>query len=163
MKTPLPRKVIAAIALFGLASGCFALEFRNTSWLMTGSDVIASEPGRVVSEQSYAAQHQILFRSVVNGYTATITYLLENDRLLSASYTFNKDVAGKAFEAMKQDLIAKNGAPSVQTDTLLAWRLVRTEIALTHLADGTTQAGYWEKAYFAQINNLSAASIAPKK
>ena len=96
------KKVCAAFAFLCLASSCFALEFRNTSWMMTGTDVIASETSRVVSEESYSNQRQIVFRSVVNGYTATITYLLEDDKLLSASYTFAKDLSSRAFEAMKR-------------------------------------------------------------
>jgi hypothetical protein len=157
------KKVWAAFAFICVANGCFALEFRNTSWLMTGVDVIASETSRAVSEASYSNQRQIVFRSVVNGYTATITYLLEDDKLLSASYTFTKDLSSRAFEAMKKDLLVKNGVPSVQTDTLLAWRLAKTEIALTHLTDGTTQAGYWEKSYFARINNLDTPQSSPNK
>jgi hypothetical protein len=150
------KKVFIALALLCLAYSAFALEFRKTSWLMTKAEVIASENSRVVSEQSFSNQRQVVFQALIYGYTAIITYLLEDDKLVSASYTFKKDMNSLAFEAMKKELLGKNGAASFQKGSLLGWRLANTEIALTHLADGTTQAGYWEKAYFARMNNLTA-------
>jgi hypothetical protein len=151
------KKAFAALLFLCLAYGSFALEFRKTSWMMTEAEVIASESTRVVSEQTVANQRQVVFQSVVNGYSATITYLLEDNKLLSASYTFKRDASRTAYNAMKKDLTAANGIASFQKDDLLGWRLPKTEIALTHLSDGTTYAAFWEKAYFGRINNLTAA------
>jgi hypothetical protein len=92
---------------------------------------------------------------MVNGFPATITYLLENDKLLSASYTFKRDPDRKAFDFMKLDLTSRNGKPAFEKENLVGWRLERTEIALAHLPDGSSYAAYWEKAYFARINNLA--------
>ncbi|MGA2639406.1 MAG: hypothetical protein ABSG21_00725 [Spirochaetia bacterium] len=148
------KRVFVVFAFLFLAYSSFALEFRNTSWLMTGEEVIASEAGSVVSYLSLPGQQQIVFRTFVNGFPATITYVLENNKLLSASYTFKKDLDRKAFDSMKQELISKNGKPAFEKESLVGWRLDRTEIALAHLPDGTSYAAYWEKSYFARINNL---------
>ncbi len=121
---------------------------------MTQEEVIASETGSVVSELSLPGQQQIVFRTVVNGFPATITYILENDRLLSASYTFKRDLDRKAFSSMKQDLASRNGKPAFEEENLVGWRLAKTEIALAYLPDGSSYVAYWEKAYFARINNL---------
>jgi hypothetical protein len=157
----LKRASVVFVFLF-LAYSSFALEFRNTSWLMTKEEVIASESGGVVSELSLPGEQQIVFRTLVNGFPATITYLLENDKLLSASCTFKRDLGRKAFDSMKKDLIDQNGKPAFEKENLVGWRLERTEIALAHLPDGTSYAAYWEKAYFARINNL-AETGAPRK
>ncbi len=122
---------------------------------MTREEVIASETGPVVSELSLPGQRQILFRALVNGFPATITYLLENNQLLSASCNFKRDFDHKAFDAMKLDLTGRNGKPAFEKENLVGWRLVKTEIALAHLPDGTSYAAYWEKSYFARINNLA--------
>jgi hypothetical protein len=148
------KKAFTAFAFLILASNAFALEFRNTSWLMTKDEVIASETGRIVSELNLPGQHQVVFRTLVNGFPATITYLLEDDKLLSASYTFKRDLDRAAFDAMKRELTVKNGNPTFEKENLLGWRLLRTEIALAHLPDGTSYAAYWEKTYFARLNNL---------
>jgi len=149
------KKAFIATILFFLSCSLFALEFRKTSWLMTKEEVIASESGRVVSELSLPGQQQIVFRTLVNGFPATITYLLENDKLLSASYTFKKDTDRTAFDGMKQDLVKQYGKPAFEQENLVGWRLEKTEIALAHLKDGTSYAAYWEKTYFARINNLA--------
>ena len=151
------KKASIVAVLLLLSYSTFALEFRKTSWLMSKEEVIASESGRVVSELSLPGQQQIVFQTLVNGFPATITYLLENDKLLSASYTFKRDIDRAAFDAMKQDLIGTNGKPSFERDDLVGWRLERTEIALAHLKDGTSYAAYWEKTYFARINNLAGS------
>ena len=156
------KKAFIAVVFLILSYSSFALEFRKTSWLMTKEQVIASETGRVVSELSLPGQQQIVFRTMVNGFPATITYLLENDKLLSASYTFKRDMDRAAFDAMKQELTAKNGKPSFEKDDLVGWRLNKTEIALAHLKDGTTYAAYWEKTYFARINNLAGSGDTAK-
>ena len=151
------KKALSTIALLCLASTAFALDFRATTWLMTKAQVIDSESTRVVSERSFPGLQELVFKSLVNGFTATITYVLENNRLLSGSYAFQKDTSRSAFEAAKKDLIAKYGAASFQTSDLLGWRLEKTEIALAHLPDGITHADFWEKSYFARINGLAAA------
>jgi len=150
------KRVVVVSAFLLVAYGSFALEFRNTSWLMTKEEVIASESGRVISELSLPGQQQIVFQTLVHGFPATITYILENDKLLSASYSFKRDLDCKAFDSMKQELISQNGNPTFEKENLVGWRLQRTEIALAHLPDGTSYAAYWEKAYFARINNLAA-------
>jgi hypothetical protein len=130
----------------------FALEFRRSSWMMTRDEVIASEQGRVLAEKTLPGQQQIVFRTVLDGIPATITYTLEDDKLLSASYTFRRDTDRKAFDYMRQDLAGTNGAPSFEKKDLAGWRLDRTEIALAHLSDGTSCVVFWEKAYFRRIN-----------
>ncbi len=149
------KKGIIVFALLSIAAGAAgALEFRNTTWLMTKDQVIASETGRVVSVVDLAGQQQVVVRSVVDGFSATITYTLENDKLLSASCSFRKDQDSAAFSAMRRDLIGRNGKPTFEKPALIGWTLDKTEIALAHLQDGTTYAAYWEKSYFARINNL---------
>jgi hypothetical protein len=39
---------------------------------------------------------------------------------------------------------------------MLAWRLPRTEIALTWLPDRSCYVVYWQKEYFARINGLTS-------
>jgi hypothetical protein len=151
------KKAFIALAFLFLSYSTFALEFRKTSWLMTREEVIASETGRVVSELSLPGQQQIVYRTLVNGFPATITYLLENDKLLSASYTFKKDSDRTAFDGMKRDLVRQYGKPVFEKENLVGWRPEKTEIALAHLPDGTTYAAYWEKTYFARINNLAGS------
>jgi hypothetical protein len=96
----------------------------------------------------------VVLKTWVDGLPATVTYILENDALLSASYTFARDTDRRAWVAMMQDLAEKNGPPAFEQENLAGWRLGKTEIALAHLKDGTTQAAYWEKSYFARINHL---------
>jgi hypothetical protein len=154
------KRVVIVLAFLTIAYGSFALEFRKTSWLMSKEEVIASEGGRVISELSLPGQQQVVFRSLVHGFPATITYILENDRLLSASYTFKRDLDRQAFDAMKQELTSQNGSPAFEKEDLVGWRLQKTEIALAHRPDGSSYVAYWEKAYFARINNLAADGTA---
>ncbi len=155
---PAIRSALILLALVAVAESAFAQEFRKTSWLMSKEEVIASEAGRAVSETDLNDhQQQIVFQSYVNGFRVTITYLLQNDELLSASYTFRWDRDRAAFDAMKQDLQGRNGAPAFVQEDLVGWRLAKTEIALAHLKDGTTYVAYWEKSYFARLNNLPGA------
>ena len=156
------KKALVFVALLSLAESSFALEFRNTTWLMTKDDVVKSENGLFVSELNLPGQQQVVFRSLVNGLPAIITYILEHDRLISASLSFRRDVDHAAFNAMKQDLVGRNGAPSFEKESLVGWRLDRSEIALAHLRDGTTHVSYWEKSYFARINNLTEAGSTAK-
>ncbi len=59
------------------------------------------------------------------------------------------------FNQFNQELLKQYGKPSFQTEKLVVWRLAKTEIALTHLPDNTCYVAYWEKAYFAKINQLA--------
>jgi hypothetical protein len=155
------KKAFIVLALISLAAGSVcALEFRNTTWLMTKEQVIASETGHIVSVVDVPGQQQIVVRSPVNGFPATITYTLENNKLVSASCSFRKDRDSTAFTAMRQELARRNGAPAFEKPALIGWTLDKTEIALAHLPDGTTYAAYWEKSYFARINNLSGKKSA---
>ncbi|HET6451440.1 MAG TPA: hypothetical protein VFI08_09015 [Spirochaetia bacterium] len=155
MHPVLRRSCLAAALLVSLAATAGAQEFRKTSWLMNREQVIASEGASLVSETDLKGnQQQVVFQSYLGGFPVMITYLLENDALLSASYTFRRDADRSAWAAMKQDLVTKNGPPSFEQENLLGWRLPKTEIALAHLKDGTTYVAYWEKSYFARINNL---------
>jgi hypothetical protein len=156
------RRLFSALALLLAAGACFGLEFRNTTWLMSRDEVIASEPGKVVAESSLRGRQQVVYRALVNGFAATITYLLENDKLLSATCSFRKDADRRAFDAMKLDMIHRDGSPAFEHEDLVGWRLERTEIALAHLPDGTSYAAFWEKSYFARINNLTDAGNPPK-
>ena len=152
------RRASFVLALLLIAGSAFAQEFRNTTWLMSKDQVLASESTHEISETNLGNhQQQVVFKSYVNGFAVTITYLLQNDELLSASYTFRRDMDRTAFVAMEQDIQSKNGAPAFERDDLIGWRLARTEIALAHLKDGTTYVAYWEKTYFARLNNLTGA------
>jgi hypothetical protein len=151
------KRIVIALLFSFLAYGSFALEFRKSTWMMSRDEVIASESGRAVSETYQSGQQQIVFRTLVSGFPATIIYILENDKLLSGSCTFRRDKDSKAFAAMKQELTGQNGPPSFEKPNLVGWRLQRTEIALAHLPDGTSYAAYWEKEYFARINNLTGS------
>jgi hypothetical protein len=146
------RTLLIATVLVFLCCTSFALEFRKSSWMMTRDEVVASEPGRVVSEKSDQGRQQIVYRTTVGGMPASVTYTLEKDRLLSASYTFKRDPSRKAFDFMRQDLVSQKGAPSFEGENLVGWRLEHTEIALAHFSDGTSYVAYWEKEYFARMN-----------
>ena len=151
------RATLAAVLLLA-AGAAFAQEFRGTTWLMTHDQVVATENLRVVSEARVNGQQQVIYQTYLDGFSVTLTYLLENDALLSASYTFRRDVERRAWVAMMQDLTQKYGASAFEQDNLAGWRLPKTEIALAHLKDGTTYVAYWEKSYFARINHLPQGS-----
>jgi hypothetical protein len=142
--------------------GSFALEFRKSSWMMTREEVIASEQGRIISERVMPDQRQLVYRTTVNGVPATITYTLENDKLLCGSYTFRRDLTRKAFDFMRQDLATQNGTPAFEKDDLVGWILEKTEIALAHLADGTSYAAFWEKDYFLRVNRIAGTGDVPR-
>jgi hypothetical protein len=126
---------------------------------MSKDQVIASEGARLVSELDLKGnQQQVVFQSYLAGFPVTITYLLENNALLSASYTFRRDLDHAAWDAMKHDLQSRDGPPAFEQENLVGWRMPKTEIALAHLKDGTTYVAYWEKSYFARINNLPSGS-----
>jgi hypothetical protein len=151
------RRALVAAAFLWVAWGSFAAEFRNTTWMMTEQQVSDSEDTRMVSALTLGPTRQLVFVTKVGGFPATVTYMLENGKLLSASVAFFNDKNGAAFSFMKRDLVGKNGSPAFEKADLVGWRLEHTEIALRRLPDGTTYAAYWEKSYFARINNLSAA------
>jgi hypothetical protein len=156
------KRILLILALCAVAGTLFAAEFRNATWLMSKEEVVKSEPGLFVSELNLPGQQQIVFRALVNGITAIITYILENDKLISASYTFRRDLDRAAFDAMRKDLVGRDGDPAFEKDNILGWRLDRSEIALAHLRDNTTQVSYWEKSYFAKINRLSDSGSTAK-
>ena len=156
------KKALVVCALCAIAECSFALEFRNTAWLMSKEEVVKSESGLFVSEVNLPGRQQIVFQALVNGHTATITYMLENDKLISASYTFRRDIDRAAFDAMKHDLSDRNGVAAFEKENLLGWRLEKSEIALAHLRDNTTQVSYWEKSYFARINKLTETGSTAK-
>jgi hypothetical protein len=130
--------------------------------MMTRDEVVASEPGRVLSERVMPDQLQIVYKTLVNGIQATITYTLENDKLLSGSYTFRRDASRKAFDIMRQDLVTRNGAPAFERGDIVGWRLEKTEIALAHLSDGTSYVAFWEKEYFRRLNRMAGVSDIPR-
>ena len=151
------RKVIGAIVFLFLAYGSFASDFRKTSWLMSKDQVLASEDGRLVTERNIAGQQEVIYRARFEGYEGSITYVLENNKLLAASYNYQKDDTRQVFSHMKESLTRQFGAPALQTDSLAVWRSARTEVALAYRAEKTCYVAFWEKAYFARINNLTAA------
>ena len=152
------KRTIAAILFILSTFACFALEFRNTSWQMTRENVIASELGRAISETNVEGQQQIVYRTHKNEFVGNITYMLEKNRLLSASYSFKNDKAMQVFNIMNKELANQYGKPYFQAGKLVVWRLEHTEIALTHLPDNTCYVAYWEKAYFALMNNKNESA-----
>ena len=156
------KRTLVVLALFVITDSSFAQEFRNATWLMSKEEVVKSETWLFVSELNLPGHQQIVFQALVNGHTAAITYMLENDKLISASYTFRRDIDRAAFDAMRKDLIVRNGDPTFEKEDLMGWRLAQSEIALAHLRDNTTQVSYWEKSYFARINKLAETSKGAK-
>jgi hypothetical protein len=128
---------------------------------MTRDQVIASEDANIDSEMEFAGQQQLVFRAQVNGHSGAITYLLENNQLRSASYSFRNDESRQVYTYMRDLLTARYGKPSVQKGEMVGWRLERTEIALTYLPNKSCYVAFWEKAYFAKINNLNPAGDKP--
>ncbi len=151
------RRVITAIIIVFLACSAFASDFRKTSWLMSREQVQASEDGRLVTERDIAGQQEVIYRARFEGYEGSVTYVLENDKLLSASYNYPKDDTRTVFSHMKESLTRQFGAPSLQTDSLAVWRSERTEVALTYRGEKACYVAFWEKGYFARINRLTIA------
>lgn len=149
------KRLLVVPVLLLAAVAAFPQEFRGTTWLMTHDQVVATEKLRVTSESRVNGQQQVVYQTYLDGFSVTVTYLLENDALLSASYTFRRDGDRRAWVAMMQDLTQKYGPTAFEQENLAGWRLPKTEIALAHLKDGTTYVAYWEKSYFARINHLS--------
>ena len=86
---------------------------------MTRDDVVASELGRAVSETNFEGQQQIVYKTYINEFAGNITYMLENNRLLSASYSFKNDQAMQVFNLMNKELINKYGKPYFQSGKLV--------------------------------------------
>jgi hypothetical protein len=128
---------------------------------MTREQIIASEDANVDSEMEFAGQQQLVFRAQVNGHSGSITYLLENSQLRAASYSFRNDENRQVYAYMKDLLTGKYGKPALQKNDMVGWRLERTEIALTYLPNKSCYVAFWEKAYFARINNLNPAGDKP--
>ena len=150
-------KVVIAALIFLVAQALSAVDFRSTSWLMTRDQVTASEKGAGTSVSDPSGRQQISFKTTVDGKSCFLTYYFENDSLVSASYSFRADGEREVYEAMRRKISALHGAPSVQKESMLAWRLPRTEIALTWLPDKSCYIVYWEKEYFARINGLASS------
>jgi hypothetical protein len=151
------RTAIAAVFILFLAYGSFASDFRKTSWLMSKEQVLASEDGTLVTERNIAGQQEVIYRARFEGYEGSVTYVLENDKLLAASYNYQKDDTRQVYGHMKESLTRQFGKPALQTDSLAVWRSERTEIALAYRAEKTCYVAFWEKGYFARINKLTTA------
>ncbi|MCX5841389.1 MAG: hypothetical protein NTY16_08060 [Deltaproteobacteria bacterium] len=152
------KRTLTAVLFILAAISSSGLEFRNTSWQMNRDQVVASEQGCIVSEINVSGQQQIVYKAYVNGYAGNITYVLENDKLLSASYRFKNDHHMEIYNYMNAELLDRYGKPSMQTGKLVVWRLENTEIALAHLPDNTCYVAYWEKNYFAQMSQITKAN-----
>jgi hypothetical protein len=155
------RRALLSAAFLLAACSLFAADFRRASWLMTRDQVVASEDANVDSEMRFAGQVQLVFRTQMSGHSGAITYLLENNQLRSASYSFRGDEKRQVYAYMKDLLTGKYGTPSVVKGDMVGWRLERTEIALTYLPNKSCYAAFWEKAYFARINNLASSGDSP--
>ena len=151
------RTVTTAVFLVLLAGSAFASDFRKTTWLMSKDQVQASEDGTLVTERNVAGQQEVVYRARFEGYEGSVTYVLENDKLLAATYNYQKDDTRQVYSHLKESLTRQFGAPSLQTDSLAVWRSERTEVALAYRAEKTCYVAFWEKSYFARINNLTAA------
>jgi hypothetical protein len=123
---------------------------------MTKEQVLASEDGSMVTERNTAGQQEVVYRARFEGYEGYVTYILENDKLLAASYDYEKDESRRVYSHMKEILTREFGKPALQTDRLVVWRSERTEIALAYRAEKTCYVAFWEKNYFARINRLTA-------
>jgi hypothetical protein len=160
VKSTWSRGALISAALLAACS-LFAADFRKASWLMTQDQVIASEDANIDSEMEFAGQLQLVFHTQVIGHSGAITYLLENNKLRSATCSFRNDEKRQVYAYMKDQLTGKYGDPSVQKGDMVGWRLERTEIALTYLPNKSCYVAFWEKAYFARINNLHPAGDSP--
>ncbi len=156
-----PSRIFLSAAFLLAACSVFAADFRQTSWLMTREQIIVAEGANAVSETDFAGQKEMVFRAQVTGHTAAVTYTLENNQLRAASYSFRNDDDRQVYLYMKDQLTGAYGKPTVQKGELVGWRLSRTEIALTYLPNKSCYVAFWEKAYFARINNLRPAGDKP--
>ncbi len=129
--------------------------------MMSRDQVVASESATMVSERAVSAEYEILYQTSLNGYSGSLSYTLENDRLVAASYNFPSDLHGELFSYLKGTLTRLYGPPSFQTDKLVGWRMKRTEVALAFVSGRICHLSYWEKTYFAKINDLASAEASP--
>jgi hypothetical protein len=155
------RCALLSAALFLSAYASFAADFRRTSWLMSRDQIVAAEGGGVDSETEHAGQQQLVFKALVNGHSGSITYLLEHNQLRAASYNFRNDENRQVYSYMKDFLTSRYGQPTLKKDDMVGWRLERTEIALTYFPNKSCYVAFWEKAYFARMNNLGPAGDTP--
>lgn len=150
-------KAAAALLLLFLAQHVAASDFRNASWLMSSDQVRSAEGGDPLSATETNGSQQLVYKIFLNGQAGLLTYVFDGDRLVSASYRFRRDQDRSIYEIMKKSAVDQFGSPSVQKDTMVGWRLPRTEVALTSLPDTSCYLVYWEKNYFAKINGLASS------
>jgi len=148
---------LAASFLF-VSLSALAFDFRSVSWMMSRDQVVAAENLSIVSENGFGGQQELSYQTSLNGFAGSLSYTLENDRLVAASFSFPTDNHGELFRYLKGTLIRQYGPPSFQSDRLIGWRMNRTEIALAFLSGRICHLSYWEKSYFARINNLSVSA-----
>lgn len=128
---------------------------------MSMEQVRSAERGQPLSATDRNDSQQLVYKIFQEGKAGLLTYFFENNRLVSASYSFRNDRERSLYETVRKTLAGQFGPPSVRTDSMVGWRLVRTEIALTFLPDKTCYLVYWEKDYFAKINGLASTESRP--
>ena len=153
----LKRPALMAAFLF-VSLSALAFDFRSVSWMMSHDQVVASETGSILSDHGFGGQQELLYQTSLNGYAGSLSYTLERDHLVAAAFSFPTDYHGELFRYLKGTLTSQYGPPSFQSDRLIGWRMNRTEIALAFLSGRICHLSYWEKSYFARINNLSTSS-----
>ena len=152
-------KRLALLPVFLFVSlSALAFDFRSVSWMMSRDQVVASENGSILSEHGFGGQQELLYQTSLNGYAGSLSYTLENDRLVAAAFSCPTDNHGELFRYLKGILTTQYGPPTFQSDRLIGWRMNRTEIALAFLSGRLCHLSYWEKSYFARINNLAASA-----
>jgi hypothetical protein len=119
---------------------------------MSREQILSAEGGKPSAETEGNGQQELVFKTQANGHVGLITYVLEGSKLISASYNFRNDADKTVYALVKKELIAQYGNPTFEKGMLVGWRLARTEIALTLLAENACYAVFWEKGYFARIN-----------
>ena len=149
----LRRLATVAVLLF-VSLSALAFDFRSVSWMMSRDQVVAAEAGSIMSEHGFGGQQELLYQTSLNGYSGSLSYTLENDRLVAAAFSFPGDYHGELFQFLKGTLTSQYGPPTFQTDRLVGWRMSRTEIALAFVSGRVCHLSYWEKTYFARINGL---------
>jgi hypothetical protein len=149
-------KAAAGLLLFLLAQNLAASDLRGASWLMSREQVRSVERGAPLSATDKNGSQQLVYKIFQDGKAGLLTYFFENNRLVSASYSFRNDQERALYETVRRTLAGQFGPPSLDSDSMVGWRLARTEIALTSLPDQTCYLVYWEKDYFAKINGLAS-------
>lgn len=157
----MPRVTWAAALVFVVSLivvPCLAaLDFRSASWLMSSEQVQAAEGGTPLSAVAKNGAETLVYRIYLGGKPGTLTYFLDANSLVAGSYTFGRDGDLSLYASMKKNLVAQFGPPAVQTGSMAAWRLPRTEVALASLPDKSCYVVYWEKDYFLKVNGLAVA------